>query len=263
MAQRGEQFRKETKEGAISCLLDLRTVSLSELSGVLGVSRVTLASLLDELVDIGVLCRPSERAYAISKRQVAVLLKLGGESAEIATVLLGESRVERTPLKLSPSMTYADNAARLLGIADRHALDLQKEGKEVGRAIVCRRGLARQGFPKSVPIFFSEELVAQGIGEKHEGSVLYIDDADNAAYLSHDGKALLSGEYSENAAQALRALSSVLKPDRVVLTGTDEGTRRSTEVLAAEKSIGFSFIESSDIRPDERAALLGIIGKNI
>ena len=51
MAQRGEVFRKEAKRRIIEYLIGREGASPSELAEAVGVSRVTLSILLDELVD--------------------------------------------------------------------------------------------------------------------------------------------------------------------------------------------------------------------
>ena len=86
MAKRGEIFRRETKICLLDHLIGRAAASPSELSDVLGVSRVTLSLLLDELVDRGLLTRQSERSYSLLPSSRAVLLRMGTESAEIITM---------------------------------------------------------------------------------------------------------------------------------------------------------------------------------
>ena len=116
MAKRGEIFRREAKLRIIEYLIGRDCASPSELAEALCVSRVTVSALLDELVDAKVLTRLGERAYSLPTGAKALLLKMGAESAEIITLDLCGGKLQRTSLRILESMSYADNAARLLGI---------------------------------------------------------------------------------------------------------------------------------------------------
>ena len=262
MAQRGEAFRKEAKRRIIEYLVGREGASPSELAEAVGVSRVTLSILLDELVDKGVLTRQGERSYSLLSDSVAVLLRMGIESAEIITVDLCGREVRRNKMSLVPSMSYADNAARLLSIAERHAAELSAEGREPYCAVICYGELSQRGIPKSFELFSGKELLERGLSH-YDGALLYLDGTDRTSYLTLNGRTVASGRISEKVASEMRSALGLIKPQRVILAGADEAMRASAESATVFRGAEFSFIPPSELRPDERAALLMLMEKRI
>ena len=262
MAKRGEIFRRETKICVLDRLIGRAAVSPSELSDALGVSRVTLSLLLDELVDSGLLTRQSERSYSLLPSGRAVILRMGVESAELITTDLCGASVQRTPMKLIASMSYTDNAARLLNIAERHAAEISAEGCEPYCALICYGELPERSIPKSFSLLSGEEVLSKGLS-RYDGAVLYLDGADRTSYLTLDGRMVASGRMSEKVASEMRSALGLMKPQRVMLAGADETTRESAENAVLFRGAEFSFIEPSELRPDERAALLSLMEKRI
>lgn len=266
MAKRGDNFRREIKLRIVSLLLDRKSASASALANGLGVSRVTLSLLLEELVDEGLLCREEgERAYSFADGVEALFLKMGRSSAEIVCFSLADREINRTSLPLIPSMSYYDNAARLIGIAELYLRERSSLGKRMVPALIYGGGALDIGVPKDFTALDTREMIALGIEEKYgsDGAVLYIDATDGASYLLRAGEAILSGSCVDISEKELCSAFKIMTPDRVVLVGTDEGTRRSTERAAAKCRAQFCALDSEALRPDERAALLGIIEKKI
>jgi DNA-binding transcriptional ArsR family regulator len=262
MAQRGEAFRREAKRRIIEYLIGREGASPSELAEAVGVSRVTLSILLDELVDKGVLTRQGERSYSLLSDSVAVLLRMGIESAQIITVDLCGREVRRNKMSLVPSMSYADNAARLLGIAERYASELSLDGREIYCAFIYYGKLSLRSVPKRFSFISGDELLASGLSE-YSGATLYIDGADRASYLLLDGRIVASGRISELLASEMRSALGLIKPQRVILAGADEAMRASAESATVFRGAEFSFIPPSKLCPDERAALIGMIAELI
>lgn len=263
MAKRGEIFRKETKIRIISYLLDSRTASVSELSEALEVSRVTISDLMDELVDARIVHKASERSYSLLGEIAAVMLKLGISNAELVTVFFDCAEVKRTAMKLSPSMSYTDNAARLLGIAEKYSAELKAQGKKVCCALICREEINSRTLPSAFSLFSSDPLIASGVAEKCDGAVAYIDLADRFTCLSKNGTPILRGRCPDDPAGDLCSALEIFKPDRVLISGADASTRKVVAKALATKKTELLFFRKEELYPDERAALLALIEKRI
>lgn len=262
MAKRGESFRREAKLRIIEYLIGRDCASPSELAEALGVSRVTVSALLDDLVDAELLSRLGERAYSILTGAKALLLRMGAESAEIITLELCGGKAQRTHLRMLESMSYTDNAARLLSMSERYAAELSVEGYKLYCAVICYGELPDRSIPKSFTRLSGDELLAKGLA-KESGALLYIDGASRSSYLLLEGRIVSSGRVSERVASEMRGALGIIKPQRVVLVGADEATRRTAEQAVRAVRAEFSYIEDSALRPDERAAALELMAKLI
>jgi DNA-binding MarR family transcriptional regulator len=262
MAQRGAIFRREAKLRIIEYLIGRTDASPSEIAEAIGVSRVTVSSLIDELVESNLLRRQSDRSCSLLTSGRAAMLRMGFESAEIITFDLCGEDVQRVQMRLIASMSYTDNAARLLSIAERHAAEISAEGCEPYCAVICYGELSQRGIPKSFDLFSGKELLARGLSH-YDGALLYLDAADRSSYLLLDGRTVASGRISEKVASEMRSALGLIKPQMVMLAGADEATRLGAENAALFRGAEFSFISPSELRPDERAALLMLMEKRI
>jgi DNA-binding Lrp family transcriptional regulator len=262
MAQRGAIFRREAKLRIIEYLIGRTDASPSEIAEAIEVSRVTASLLIDELVESGMIVRQSERSCSLLSNGRAVMLRMGVASADIITFGLCGGDVQRVQMRLIASMSYADNAARLLSIAERHAAELSAEGREPYCAVIFYGELPTRSIPKSFSLLSGEDLLARGLSH-YDGAVLYLDGADRTSYLTLDGRMVASGRMSERVANEMRSALGLMKPRKVILAGADEATRASAENATLFRGAEFSFIGPSELRPDERAALLMLMEKRI
>lgn len=262
MARRGENFRKEVKLAVCSYILKRRTATLTELSTALSVSRVTLSGLLDELVERGALARDDRRAYYLRSRE-AVLLKVGINRAQIVRTDLRDATVQRTQMKLLPSMSYEDNVVRLSGMAERYISELSNDIEEPDCALICYGNLKGRGIPKAFTYLDGDKALARGLSARYgeSATLLYLDIADKHSCLSYGGKALATGVCSDKPEVQLKTALSLVKPQRLSVTNADRERRAAIERVALDRGLTVSFEEENEIYPDEYAALIKLLEK--
>ena len=265
MAKRGESFRKEAKIRIFEYLIGRSASSTSELAEALGVSRVTALSLLDSLVESGDITKQGERVYSLRTDVRMVLLKIGNESAEIITTdLCGES-LQRTPVRLISSMSYEDNCARLMSMTERYADELVAQGYEPYCALICYGELSRRGIPGRFLLLSGRDVLAHGLCRLYgdEAAVAYIDGDDASSYLCFGNQVVSSGKCTGEIADDLSAAMRIFPVQRVLLAGAPTGARRSIGSALFNARVEFSFIDASELRPDERTAMLRIMADRI
>ena len=265
MAKRGDVFRSEMKLRIISYILKNGKASFSALAAELSVSRVTLSSLIEELIDREIICGPHERSYAFNESLEAVMLKIGRSTAEITCFSFGDMSLKRISLRQIPSMSYSDNVARLLGTTEEYANELILDGKKLLRVLVCYDKLTVKSIPPQFSLFDGKSLVALGSEKKYSAdeAVLYLDAHDGVSYLSLSGNSVLRGSCDELSENKLAVALSFMNPDRVALAGADSAFKKSAELAALKSRVRLSIIDENELRPDELAALLKVMEKQI
>ena len=195
----------------IRALIQKGALSVTEMTRITELSRVTLYKELAELVEKGALTKESNM-YSLSESLAVLVLKLHSDGAELLTFL--SEGVSRSQMQFSQAMGYNDNVASVAQRVERHADMLRRDLDIVVCKIVCDaeempscRELTRLGIPQR-----REELVARSIGECFGGAVLYISPEDKISFLCCGGCPVThtkrsSDEIAEPLIQSLKLLS--------------------------------------------------------
>jgi hypothetical protein len=265
MSRKNNLARDEQKLSIIKILLEVGDSTQKALSEAIGVSRATIASLCEELIDKKLVFRRNERCYALDPAKDFLILKIYPDVAELVSCdFLGGCT--RREIQYATSMTPEENAARVIGIIEKH-MDRQRPA---GAAVLCDLEQAISA-PKSFDLsLLRPELVASAIdGLYPDKAVLYVDPLRELSLLCFGGNVVGKGKIARKGMDAvLGAFFDVAKPDRVLLDLSGYAKDAFAELFAirtfCEKAgVALDAARSDELTPDENETVMRLIAKTI
>ena len=263
MSKKNSRTREEQKLSIIKILLDAGDSTQKALAEALGVSRATVASLCDELIDKKLIFRRNERCYALDPAKDFMILKIYREVAELVSCdFLGGCT--RREIQYATSMSPEENAARVMGIVEKH-MDRQRP---TGVAVIADLDRAVSA-PKSFDLsMIRPELTASAIGGRYpEQSVLCVDPSHEISLLCYDGSVVGRGRMARKGMEiSLGAFFEMSRPSRLMLDLSGYAKDAFPEIYAiralCEKwGVTFSATRSDELTPDEEETVMMLIAK--
>lgn len=263
MSKKNSRTREEQKLSIIKILLDAGDSTQKALAETLGVSRATVASLCEELIDKKLIFRRNERCYALDPAKDFMILKIYREVAELVSCdFLGGCT--RREIQYATSMSPEENAARVMGIVEKH-MDRQRP---TGVAVIADLDRAVSA-PKSFDLsMLRPELIASAIGGRYpEQSVLCVDPSHEISLLCYDGSVVGRGRMARKGMEiSLGAFFEMSRPDRLLLDLSGYAKDAFPEIYAiralCEKwGVAFDAARSDELTPDEEETVMMLIAK--
>lgn len=255
--------RETLKLSIIKILLKSGDSTQKALAEALGVSRATVASLCEELIDKKLIFRRNERCYALDPAKDFMILKIYREVAELVSCdFLGSCT--RREIQYATSMSPEENAARVMGIVEKY----MERQRPTGVAVIADLDKAVSA-PKSFALsMLRPELIASAIGGLYpEQSVLYYDPSHEISLYCFGGEVVGRGRMAKKGMEsALGAFFEMSRPDRLLLDLSGYAKDAFPEIYAiralCEKwVVAFSATRSDELTPDEEETVMMLIAK--
>lgn len=263
MGRRSSYSAEEQKLAIMRILIKSGDSTQKDLAQMLGVSRATVASLCEELIDKRLIFRRNERCYALDPAKDFLILKIYREVAELVSCdFLGGCT--RREVQYATSMSPEENAIRVMGIAERH-MDRQRP---TGVAVLADLGSALSA-PKSFDLSLTRpELIASAIGRSNpDRSVLYVDPSHEISLLCFGGEIAGRGRIARKGMDSsLGAFFEMSRPDVLYLDLSGYEKDAFPEIYAlrtlCEKAgVTLEAARSDELTPDEDEAVMMLIAK--
>lgn len=255
--------RETLKLSIIKILLKSGDSTQKALAEALGVSRATVASLCEELIDKKLIFRRNERCYALDPAKDFMILKIYREVAELVSCdFLGSCT--RREIQYATSMSPEENAARVMGIVEKY----MERQRPTGVAVIADLDKAVSA-PKSFDLsMLRPELMASAIGGLYpEQSVLYYDPSHEITLYCFGGAVVGRGRIAKKGMEgSLGAFFEMSRPDRLLLDLSGYAKDAFPEIYAiralCEKwGVAFSATRSDELTPDEEETVMMLIAK--
>ena len=255
--------RETLKLSIIKILLKSGDSTQKALAEALGVSRATVASLCEELIDKKLIFRRNERCYALDPAKDFMILKIYREVAELVSCdFLGSCT--RREIQYATSMSSEENAARVMGIVEKY----MERQRPTGVAVIADLDKAVSA-PKSFDLsMLRPELIASAIGGLYPDlSVLYYDPSHEITLYCFGSEVVGRGHIAKKGMEnSLGAFFEMSRPDRLLLDLSGYAKDAFPEIYAiralCEKwGVAFSATRSDELTPDEEETVMMLIAK--